>query len=160
MPPMAPIKLIMALALLRSGFGVTSGISATAGLRYVPIDTRIHPNTTMNSTFVPADGAAAYRLSKIGNNSIRTTDTNVPYRRNGLRRPILLLQRSEMPPNNGNKKMARTLSAAIIAPDIVSFIAKVLVKINGMMLLYICQKAQMDKNANPTRMVCPVFSFM
>ena len=28
------------------------------------------------------------------------------------------------------------------------------------MLLYICQNAQIDKKANPTRIVCPTFSFM
>ena len=33
MPPTAPIRLMMALARLRSGLGVTSGISATAGER-------------------------------------------------------------------------------------------------------------------------------
>ncbi len=33
MPPTAPIRLITAFAWLRRGLGVTSGISATAGLR-------------------------------------------------------------------------------------------------------------------------------
>ena len=33
MPPTAPIRLMMAFARLRSGLGVTSGISATAGER-------------------------------------------------------------------------------------------------------------------------------
>ena len=35
MPPAAPMRLMTALALLRRGFIVTSGISATAGLRKV-----------------------------------------------------------------------------------------------------------------------------
>ena len=35
MPPAAPMRFITAFALLRSGFIVTSGISATAGLRKV-----------------------------------------------------------------------------------------------------------------------------
>ena len=45
MPPKEPIRLMTALALLRSGFGVTSGISATAGERNVAMLT-----STMSSS--------------------------------------------------------------------------------------------------------------
>ena len=52
------------------------------------------------------------------------------------------------------------LSAAIIAPEKVSFMWKVFVRISGTMLSYICQNAQMDKNARPTRMVRLLLSFI
>ena len=42
-PPIVPMRLIMAFALLRIGLGVTSGISATAGERYR------HMNTSVNA---------------------------------------------------------------------------------------------------------------
>ena len=45
------------------------------------------------------------------------------------------------------------LSSAMIAPEIVSFRRNVSVRILGITLSYICQKAQMDKNARPTRIV-------
>ena len=48
MPPAAPIRFIMALALLLRGFIVTSGISATAGDRNVAIDTSVIRRTAMN----------------------------------------------------------------------------------------------------------------
>ena len=41
----------------------------------------------------------------------------------------------------------------LIAPERVSFRRNVSVRILGMTLSYICQKAQMDKNARPTRIV-------
>ena len=52
------------------------------------------------------------------------------------------------------------LSAAMIAPEKVSFMWKVLVRISGTTLSYICQNAQMDKNARPTRMVRLLLSFI
>ena len=41
----------------------------------------------------------------------------------------------------------------MMTPDQVSFMWKVLVKIRGMTLLYICQNAQMEKNAKPMHTV-------
>ena len=41
----------------------------------------------------------------------------------------------------------------MIAPETVSSKWNVFVKISGMMLSYICQNAQMDKNASPTSTV-------
>ena len=51
------------------------------------------------------------------------------------------------------------LSAAMIAPEMVSSKWNVFVKISGMMLSYICQNVQIDKNARPTRIVRRLFSF-
>ena len=47
MPPAAPIRLMTALALLRRGLMVTSGISATAGERKVAMASRISSSTAM-----------------------------------------------------------------------------------------------------------------
>ena len=91
---------------------------------------------------------------------IRMTAQPVPKRINGMRLPILVLVRSEMEPNSGSRNNARILSAAIIAPEKVSFMWKVFVRISGTTLSYICQNAQMDKNARPTRMVRLLLSFM
>ena len=49
---------MIALPFERSGFGVTSGISATAGDRYVPIATRSKPSTMTNETVFAVLGAA------------------------------------------------------------------------------------------------------
>ena len=53
MPPALPIRLMTALALERSGFSVTSGISATAGERNVAMETRMMSSSATNSTTVP-----------------------------------------------------------------------------------------------------------
>ncbi len=84
----------------------------------------------------------------------------VPNKIKGMRFPMRVFVRSEMEPNSGSRNSARMLSAAMIAPENVSFKWNVLVRIRGMMLSYICQKAEMDKNASPTRMVRLLFSFM
>ena len=91
--------------------------------------------------------------------NIRKTAATVPQKINGFLLPNLEVHLSEIPPNSGNKKSAKTLSAAMMAPEMVSFMEKVLVKINGITLLYICQNAQMDKNAKPILTVCFVLSF-
>ena len=70
----------------------------------------------------------------------------------GIRRPILVLVRSESAPNSGSRKSARMLSSAMIVPEIVSFRRNVSVRILGT-LSYICQNEQMDKKARPTRIV-------
>ena len=73
----------------------------------------------------------------------------MPPRINGIRRPIFVLVRSLSAPKNGSKNSASTLSAAMIAPEMVSSKWNVFVKISGMMLSYICQNAQMDKKRQP-----------
>ena len=50
-----------------------------------------------------------------------TTAAAVPPRMKGIRRPILVSVRSEMAPNRGSRNRASTLSAAIMAPETVSF---------------------------------------
>ena len=77
-----------------------------------------------------------------------------------MRLPIFEWLRSDSEPKNGSRNSARMLSAAMIAPEKVSFMWKVLVRISGTTLSYICQNAQMDKNARPTRMVRLLLSFI
>ena len=50
---------MIAFARERKGLGVTSGISATAGERYVPIATSSSPSATTNSTSFPFSPVAA-----------------------------------------------------------------------------------------------------
>ena len=52
MPPAEPIRLMTALALLRRGFTVTSGISATAGDRNVAMLTSTTSSSAMKNTSV------------------------------------------------------------------------------------------------------------
>ena len=47
MPPAAPMRFMTALALLRRGFIVTSGMSATAGLRKVAMLSSTRSSTPM-----------------------------------------------------------------------------------------------------------------
>ena len=84
----------------------------------------------------------------------------VPKRMKGMRLPSFEWLLSETEPKNGSRNSARMLSAAMIAPENVSFMWKVFVRISGTMLSYICQNAQMDKNARPTRMVRLLLSFI
>ena len=84
----------------------------------------------------------------------------VPKRINGMRLPIFVCVLSEIAPNSGSRNSASTLSAAIIAPEYVSLRWNVLVSISGTMLLYICQNAQMDRNAKPVNMVRLLSSFI
>jgi len=91
---------------------------------------------------------------------MRMTAQPVPKRMNGMRLPIFEWLRSDSEPKNGSRNSARMLSAAMIAPEKVSFMWKVLVRISGTTLSYICQNAQMDKNARPTRMVRLLLSFI
>ena len=77
-----------------------------------------------------------------------------------MRLPIFVFVLSERAPKNGRRNSASTLSAAMMAPENVSFMWKVFVRMSGMTLSYICQKAQMDRNARPVRMVRRLLSFM
>ena len=70
-----------------------------------------------------------------------------------------MLVRSDKPPKNGSRNKARILSAAMMMPVRDSSILKVSRRIRGTTLSYICQKAHMDRNASPTRMVLLLFSF-
>lgn len=78
----------------------------------------------------------------------------VPYKKNGLRRPILFLHLSETAPKNGSRNRASTLSMAMIRPEKVSSRWKVLVSTKGITALYICQNAQMLRKPKP---ICTVF---
>ena len=59
MPPAAPMRLMTALALLRSGFIVTSGISATAGLLKVAMLISTPSSTTTKKISGPWLSAVA-----------------------------------------------------------------------------------------------------
>ena len=121
-PPSAPIRLMIAFALLRRGLGVTSGMSATAGERYVPMAIRRSPRTVTNIIVRLIRGDLKQELSRTGIRSISPAANRVPRRINGFRFPSLLVHLSEIPPNSGSRKSARILSIAMIIPEIVSFI--------------------------------------
>ena len=53
MPPAEPMRLMTAFALLRSGFMVTSGMSATAGERNVAIESSTTSSSPTNRIRVP-----------------------------------------------------------------------------------------------------------
>ena len=92
---------------------------------------------------------------------MRITAAAVPMRMKGVRRPSLWLrQRSDSVPKKGSRKRARILSSAITAPARDSFMWKVSRRIRGMTLSYICQKAQMERKARPTRTVRLLLSFI
>ena len=78
----------------------------------------------------------------------------------GIRLPMGVFTRSLSPPNSGSRKSARILSAAMMTPVQLSSSRKLFARIRGTTLSYICQKALMDKNASPTRMVRLVLSFI
>ena len=59
MPPAVPIRLMIAFALDRSGLMVTSGISATAGLRNVAIAIKTTSSSTTNKISIVASWAVA-----------------------------------------------------------------------------------------------------
>ncbi len=95
----------------------------------------------------------------MGRKTMPTTASAVPTSMKGMRRPRRLWQRSESEPKNGRRKRARTLSAAMIMPEKVSSRWNVFVSMSGTTLLYICQNAQMEKNAKPIRTVLRTLSF-
>ena len=79
---------------------------------------------------------------------------------NGIRLPNRVFVRSESAPKNGNRKTASTLSIAISTPVTVSLMPNVFCSISGMMLSYVCQNAQIERNASPISIVRFVFSFI
>ena len=99
-------------------------------------------------------------MSRMGSRFMRTTAAPVPARMKGVRRPTRVSRHlSERLPNRGSRNRARMLSAAMITPVRDSSMWKVLPRIRGTRLSYICQKAQMERKASPTRMVRLLFSF-
>ena len=60
---------------------------------------------------------------------------------------------------NLDRKGMRFPGRAMMIPERLSPMPKVSVRILGTRLSYICQKAQMDRNAKPTRTVRLVFNF-
>ena len=90
----------------------------------------------------------------------RMTAASVPPSMYGVLFPIFVLVLSDSVPKNGSRKSASTLSAAIIAPENVSFRWNVFVSISGTTLSYICQNAQIDRNASPTSTVRLLLSFI
>ena len=136
----------MALAWLRSGLGVRSGISATAGERYSPM--------AMSRQNSAATNRARFCLrSATGSSSMSATARQVPTTIKGSLLPNRVSTLSDREPKRGKRKTASTLSPAMMAPVMVSFIWKVPCKINGTRLSYICQNALMDKKASPMRNV-------
>ena len=62
------------------------------------------------------------------------TAAAVPQRIKGVRLPSFVCTLSDRLPKNGSIKRARTLSIAIIPPEMVSLMWKVFFRISGMML--------------------------
>ena len=146
MPPTAPIRLMTALPWLRRGLGVTSGISATAGLRYVAIE--------MSTSARPMKNSARFSVrSASGRRNMNSSAPMVPPRMYGMRRPMAVRVLSLNLPNIGSMTSARMLSMAMTTPVSVSSTWNVYFRMRGMMLSYTCQNAQMDMNARPTNTV-------
>ena len=103
------MMLMMPLALARRGLGVMSGMSATAGLRYIIIK--------MSTTAIIATMPAMLLLwKKSGMNGNATADTNVPTRMYGMRLPSFVWVLSERRPKIGSRTSAARLSHAIMMP--------------------------------------------
>ena len=84
----------------------------------------------------------------------------VPITINGVRLPYLVFVLSDKEPKIGNMNNAKMLSKDMIRPDQVWSRPNLFVSIRGMIASYACQKALIRKNANPTRIVRLVFSFI
>ena len=99
-------------------------------------------------------------MSRTGRRFMSTTAAPVPPRMKGVRRPSRVsLHLSERLPKSGRRKSARMLSAAMMIPVRDSSMWKVFPRMRGTRLSYICQKAQMERNASPTRTVRLLSSF-
>ena len=92
-------------------------------------------------------------LSAAGSSRRKITASMVPVTIKGILFPAFVSTLSDRLPNSGSKNSASTLSAAIITPVTVSPIPKVPCKMSGIILSYICQKAEIDKNASPIKNV-------
>jgi hypothetical protein len=113
MPPMYPTRLIIALPFERSGFGVTSGIYATAGVRYVDMVKRSKNKTMRNGSILDVE-------VKMPSKTRRIAEMIVPNKIYGVLFPRGDLVLSERAPNKGSMKIARMLSM-----DIMEFACKV-----------------------------------
>ena len=118
------MRLITALARLRRWFGVTSGINATAGERYSPMDTRVKNSTARKITWLLKDSPVFHlafsALSIIGSNIMKITARIVPATIKGILLPSFVCTLSDSAPNTGSRKIANTLSNAMTAPVMVS----------------------------------------
>ena len=126
--PTVPMRLIMALARERSGGGVRSGIIATAGDLYIPIDTKSSKSITINKASLPGTFATLIRSWN------RIVDAIVPTSMNGILLPTLVLVRSESVPKSGRRNKANTLSRAMMNPVMPSPRPNVYFKILGISL--------------------------
>ena len=95
--------LMIPFALLRKGFGVISGIKATAGFLYI-----IANKTTIAIMMITP--AKLFIWKKTGINGKATTQMNVPTKIYGIRFPIGDLVLSDKAPNIGSKIRAARLS--------------------------------------------------
>ena len=136
----------MAFALLLKGLGVISGMRATAGDLNIDMNRSTSAVITMNITRLR-------ELSAIGMKNSAILVRTVPASMKGIRFPIGVCSLSERVPNRGRRKSASILSIAMIAPMSTSFNEKLFLRISGMMLSYICQKAMIDMKAKPTMIV-------
>ena len=110
------------------------------------MDKSVNPRETKNNH--------SDRFSTVaGTTSMKRMVRIEPTTINGTRLPYLLVDLSLIAPKIGSMNSAKTLSIAIIEPASVSPISNVFLSINGTTLSYICQKALIDKKANPTRIV-------
>ena len=96
-------------ALVRSGRGVMSATMATVMVRYMQMASSVIRMAQISSGRLPA----LFAIAMSGTESVAMPE---PSRMNGVRRPSLLVQRSDRMPKSGSKKRPKTLSMAMIAP--------------------------------------------
>ena len=147
------MRFIIALAFERSGLGVTSGISDTAGDLKVLMAKSVTKSAVTNITRFLLFAAR-------GSRSIAATAITVPTNMKGVLLPRLWFTLSDHAPNIGSMMRAKMLSMAIIPPERVSPILKKYFSISGIILSYICQKALIARNAKPMVIVRLLSSFM
>ena len=144
MPPAVPMRLITAFALERRGFGVTSGMRATAGERKVAIESSVTRSKTIKSQRSPM-------IPRIENITAAAT---VPQTMKGVRLPKRVDVRSEIAPKRGSRTTARMLSSDMINPESASSLIPYFpFRSKGTMVSYACQNAEIRKKAKPTRIV-------
>ena len=143
--------LMIPLALERSGFGVISGIKATAGLRYI-----IANKTTIAIiTMTPTKLLCVKNKGINGNNAQHTIVPTAIY---GILLPNLVLVLSESAPNIGKRIKAAKLSIAIIIPTrYCTFLSSAMFNLvlNNSVSIgvhhesYTCHKSKIPKKAKP-----------
>jgi len=104
--PSPPMKLMIPLACERNLEGVTSGISATTGVRQNAIARIVVTVQAMNRGRVAASGTRPKAIAAIG----------APIRIKGRRLPSLVRRRSDQAPTGGWMKRAAMLSSDIKKP--------------------------------------------